>query len=128
MVDKPTEVQSKTPASPPVSDHVMAAAQQEYIARQTPAVAVATLDNTQAVKAMFPGDEAKQNAAYRIMMHDMKVDGYPKIDEKDAKLFTPEERQAIDKYVKNYKPSEDLAKVDAEAKELEKLGFPRSPI
>jgi hypothetical protein len=113
------------PKPPDVSEHLYKSAMKEYQARETPKEAVATLDNSAAVEKMFPNDRAKQDAAYRIMMHEMKFPGYPEISQSDSKLFTPTERGAIDKYVSEYKPSEDLAAVDAEAKKLEKMGFPR---
>jgi hypothetical protein len=133
MSDKPTEVPNLT-SPPPTSDHLResatvpcplrAAVNQEISANETPKEAVATLDNTKAVNAMYPNDEAKQNAAYRIMMHDMKIPGYPTVEESDAKQFSPSERKDIESYVANYKPSVDLDKVDAEAKKLEAMGFP----
>jgi hypothetical protein len=144
MSDKPTEVSIPPASPPPISDHlresgtvpcpVRAAARQEVEAKETPKEAVATLDNTKAVKAMFPNDDAKQNAAYRIMMYFMNIPGYPNVEEADAKQFSPSERkdiesiESIESYVANYKPSVELDKVDAEAKRLEAMGFPNVSI
>jgi hypothetical protein len=134
MSDKPAEVATRPASSPPPSDHlhesahvpcpVRDAARQEVEARETAKEAVATLDNSKAVGEMYPNDKEKQDAAYRIMMHDMKMPGYPNIQESDAKQFSPSERKEIDSYVANYKPSVELSKVDAEAKKLEAMGFP----
>jgi hypothetical protein len=138
MSDKPTEVSTHPASTPPTSDHlresatvpcpVREAARQEVGAKETPKEAVATLDNTKAVNAMFPNNDAKQNAAYRIMMHDMNIPGYPRVEEADAKQFSPSERKDIESYVANYKPSVELDKVDAEAKRLEAMGFPNLSI
>jgi hypothetical protein len=121
MADRATEISKSTPA---VSQHVMNDARFELKANEPANLAVATLDNSNAVNAMFPHQPAKQNAAYRIMMHDMKMPGYPQIDQADARRFSASEMQTLSKYVAQYKPSADLAKVDAEAKQLAKLGFP----
>jgi hypothetical protein len=121
MADRATEISKSTPA---VSQHVMDDASFALRSKEPVNVAVATLDNTKAVNAMFPADCEKQDAAYRIMMHDMKMPGYQRIDQADATKFSAGEMKALSKYVTQYKPSADLAKVDAEAKQLSKMGFP----
>jgi hypothetical protein len=121
MTDRVTEISKSTPA---VSQHVMDDASFALRSKEPAKVAVASLDNTKAVNAMFPADCEKQDAAYRIMMHDMKMPGHPRIDQADAKKFSESEMKALSNYVAHYKPSANLAKVDAEAKQLSKMGFP----
>jgi hypothetical protein len=124
MIKEASEI-SKTATATTVSQHVRDDAQFELRSNKPADQAVATLDSSKAVKEMFPGDDNKQDAAYRILMHNLKQPGYSKISEGDASQFTEAQIKSFSKFGAEYKPSVSVAKVEAEAKELKKLGFPQ---
>ena len=124
MIKEASEI-SKTATTTAVPQHVRDDAQFELKSKMPADQAVATLDSSKAVQEMFPGDSNKQDAAYRILMHNLKQPGYSKITEGDASQFTEKQLKSFSKFGAEYKPSANPAKVDAEAKELMKLGFPQ---
>ncbi len=107
------------------SPAVRNAALLEYQTGESARAAVATIDNSNAVKKMFPNDLEKQNSAYRVLMTVQKIPGYPHIELDDMANLTNADIPVLRAYTREYKPSVALKKVDAAAHELGKLGFPK---
>jgi hypothetical protein len=115
-----TRPNAAQPANNAIRSAAMDAYQFGYSAKQE----VAVEDDTRAVNLMFHNG-TQQEAAYRIMMHDQNMRGYPTLDSNDLKQFSNAELGEINKFVANYKPSLDVARVQKEEAELVRMGFPK---
>ena len=76
--------------------------------------AIAVEDNSAAMTKMFPGDQAKSDAAYRIVMHYQGFSIYENLCQDDLGMFSSVQLAKIRDYSEHYKPSIAPAAVDAE--------------